>query len=104
MGPSQTGQGEKIHDRFTFPQQLLMDRYLYANREQTRQLRSKEQSLQTTIANLRAAFEQYTRFNVSRARTAPCGHALLMHTGMACAEWDDAPGRDARGDCGVSES
>jgi hypothetical protein len=82
IGPIQTGQGEKIHDRFTFPPQLFMDRYLYANREQTRQLRSKEQMLQAEIAAQRHALEQYTRFNV-RTRAAPCvgPPMVLIHTG-----------------------
>jgi len=58
-----SGQAEKIHDAFTFDRQLFMDRYLVANKVESRQRRREVGKLKKKLADLEKRLNSYTHYD-----------------------------------------
>ena len=54
--------GIKINDKFEFPKDFYADRYLYSNKEITKQLRERECVLKDKIRQLKASIESYENY------------------------------------------
>ena len=64
----QTGEGEKIHDKFTFPLVIHMDRFMHQNREKSMLLREYEGRLRATIQEIETELAKYEKFCVRFSR------------------------------------
>lgn len=78
-----TSQPEKVHDRYDFPPELALDRYMEANREASEKANKQVRALRRRRKRIMSLLDEYRRFPVQKNPVASGGIDQVQMQGEA---------------------